>query len=1105
MQHIKTNTALVAIARQTARNLLGAKSSSTVIGHHATSGFSNRGAKTSTNMSRRHYSNTNGASTSSLPQTNQTEIFNGGISGSTDPGIQQRPLDLRQEQLYIREYNDLLMLLKQRGLPREVERRFEEMKRSGVQPTTFTYNLILDTVAGFRNENNNLDKLIQYYDEMIRDNVKPNLSTYNIMIKTLCKRDFEIQTKLYRLKKRANTGGNIRAIQTLEKENCIDLAFQLFKKSIDVHGYYYEVDLCDVLLRSLAPYGRIEEGLTVFEYMEKRGIVSPYTFGYLISMYSHVGDMESALECFKEYKKVSPNLSGKHEPMAVYNQMISAYVRCDNVKGAIEILEKDAPENGLVPDEWSYFYLIRDLCDTNKTETAQEWFDKMKIDESLPKPFNLIYDTMLMQYSLIGDYSNSTKVYQEMKDINLCPRYSEMSLYLHLTLKHDPDRILDLLDDMYKGHLVTDLNLTRNIMNHFVQEQQPEKALTALIKIKALTDHYTNSSSNRSNSPLISLDDHIITLLNYPYLSLKGAIDAKFQLLDYGYNKIPNFNKAIFTKYDTVKANGEIVASFKELDSQHIFALFDNATSLYNLHIAKDDFNTRVFELVEDLKLCEITLPYRTFTKVHHHYMEAGDLAGADKWKEIASVVLTTKDSTKESSQKSLRQPTIEEINRSSEISQLCKTHAIDSALLLSEFHKMLKEDLIPTPELVSQAIRNLGKSKNLKEAEELYKLSLEFFPKLDPSVSTNGLNWARNSMLIAYASNGQLDKAYQIYNEIFALGYQPDANAYADLLVAESDRDPDEAATAIKLYDEIKRYNIKPTLYFYNVLISKLGKARKYDAVWEAFKDMKRRRIQPNSITYGALITACTRVKSEDKALMALREMENSKSFQPRIGPYNTLMQFYTWDLRDREKALKYFGEINRHNLKPSDHTYKLLIDAYSTIEPFDMKSALNVFEQMKRDGVTPQPTHYASLIYAYGCCHRAVQNSLQTFNTMQSMFNIRPDQSVYQALFDALIANDRIAEAEEYYDVMLMQGDVKSTPYIENLFIRGYGQLGQWERAETVFNNMIDADDLVSEGVPREPSTYEEMVKAYVISGQIEKAKEVANILEHKNFPEI
>ncbi|CAG8512499.1 4398_t:CDS:2 [Diversispora eburnea] len=41
MQHIKTNTALVAIARQNARNLLGAKSNS-VLGHHTAGGFSNR-------------------------------------------------------------------------------------------------------------------------------------------------------------------------------------------------------------------------------------------------------------------------------------------------------------------------------------------------------------------------------------------------------------------------------------------------------------------------------------------------------------------------------------------------------------------------------------------------------------------------------------------------------------------------------------------------------------------------------------------------------------------------------------------------------------------------------------------------------------------------------------------------------------------------------------------------------------------------------------------------------------------------------------------------------------------------------------------------------
>ncbi|CAJ0766037.1 16413_t:CDS:1, partial [Entrophospora sp. SA101] len=150
-------------------------------------------------------------------------------------------------------------------------------------------------------------------------------------------------------------------------------------------------------------------------------------------------------------------------------------------------------------------------------------------------------------------------------------------------------------------------------------------------------------------------------------------------------------------------------------------------------------------------------------------------------------------------------------------------------------------------------------------------------------------------------------------------------------------------------------------------------------------------------------------------------------------------------------EKAFKYFDEIQKYGLLPSEHTYKLLIDAYVTIEPFDTKSALDVFEQMRVNGSAPQATHYASLIYGYGCCQGDIENALNVFNTMESLYNVRPDENAYQALFDALIANNRMEEAEEYYELMLNQEDVESTPYIENLFIRGYGQLGQWERAET------------------------------------------------------
>src|SRR4051812_27616786 len=80
MQHIKTNTAFVALARQNARNLFGAKSS-TVFGHHG--GLSNRGkfhGNGSNRSGQQQNSQHNGTSNSSWIGDNQHHKRQNGIS-----------------------------------------------------------------------------------------------------------------------------------------------------------------------------------------------------------------------------------------------------------------------------------------------------------------------------------------------------------------------------------------------------------------------------------------------------------------------------------------------------------------------------------------------------------------------------------------------------------------------------------------------------------------------------------------------------------------------------------------------------------------------------------------------------------------------------------------------------------------------------------------------------------------------------------------------------------------------------------------------------------------------------------------------------------------
>ncbi|CAB4431652.1 unnamed protein product [Rhizophagus irregularis] len=183
--------------------------------------------------------------------------------------------------------------LNRKGSLTDTERQFRIFKRSGVIPNTLTYNLLFDTIAKAKTSNLNGEKMINYYNDMLENNVIPNLDTYSIVIKGLCKIENDLTNK----------------------EKCTDFAFDLFTKTKCLPNVYYDVDICDILLRTLANFGRIEDGLSVFEYMETHDIVSTSTFGYLISMYSHGGDMQSVLECFDEFQQVKQNLHYQREPL----------------------------------------------------------------------------------------------------------------------------------------------------------------------------------------------------------------------------------------------------------------------------------------------------------------------------------------------------------------------------------------------------------------------------------------------------------------------------------------------------------------------------------------------------------------------------------------------------------------------------------------------------------------------------------------------------------------------------------------------------------------------------------------------------------------------
>ncbi|KAF9553673.1 hypothetical protein BGW38_009367, partial [Lunasporangiospora selenospora] len=314
--------------------------------------------------------------------------------------------------------------------------------------------------------------------------------------------------------------------------------------------------------------------------------------------------------------------------------------------------------------------------------------------------------------------------------------------------------------------------------------------------------------------------------------------------------------------------------------------------------------------------------------------------------------------------------------------------------------------------------------------------------------------------MLVANATLGDMTAAKRNYDDIVRLGQFPDATSYATLLIATTTGAVDEAYDALRILDEIKRHNIKPNIFFYNVVIGKLSRGRKLEKVLEVYDEMIKHSIRPNAIT---------------------------PNYNPRHGPHNAMIQFYVRQKKDRTAALSYYDDMLQRGLKPTEHTYTLLIEAFACIQPYDMSEANRLIHKMKRGPIQPTEAHYGALIHAYGVEHRDVSAAETVFQNMLAA-GVVPKGPAYQSLIESFITDNQVSMAVQLRDDLLKSGQ-PSSAYIENTLIRGFGQEGDITAAELIFEAMQDpysaeamekktkADRAASGAIVKEPSTYQSM----------------------------
>lgn len=370
--------------------------------------------------------------------------------------------------------------------------------------------------------------------------------------------------------------------------------------------------------------------------------------------------------------------------------------------------------------------------------------------------------------------------------------------------------------------------------------------------------------------------------------------------------------------------------------------------------------------------------------------------------------------------------------------------HNIDKAF--ARAREAAKQGRYARPETYSRLIELLGRNKRMDEARVVYLDGYAALRALDNDPTAQALAWVQleDRMILALANAGELQDVGHHRDRLIQAGVAPSADAYG-AMIANMHETTDNASIALTLFEEAMTLGVRPSQYLFNTLLSKLSKARRTKEVLDYFELMKEYGVRPSAITYGTVISACCKIGDDATATFLFNEMVAMPGFEPRVPPYNCMMQFYTQTKPDRERALHYWERLLRDRVLPTAFTYKCLLDAYGSIAPPDLEQTQQVFARLVHDrGVTVNGSHWASLITAYGVFDKNLDRAQAIFDsishhpsTLKNPNGRLPDAVVYEALLNACIANDRHELVDQYLERMRAEG-VRMTAYVANALIK-------------------------------------------------------------------
>ncbi|GES64723.1 pentatricopeptide repeat protein [Aspergillus terreus] len=1023
---------------------------------------------------------------------------------------------------------------------------FAALLRDGITPTVGAYNALLESAIQLHGDTAQaIQKALDVYSDMLRRRVIPDEQTYQTLVQLFVVRAHDaIKSKDLLEQDRARYGGMEEPGKfmlhsseleqaILAEDNSLNIAIKLFSTATARHAnLVFSVDTYRYFITACAKEGQVEAMIRVYGHMESNK-VTPHAsiFPAMIEAFASTGDLQSAVECYNEYKALAisddngtfsiiQRLDGQ-----VYAALVNAYLSCGKEEDALRFVDRirssfdDVTENKAARQDAVETVIVQDALVQHALKLGQH---DRALAHAKARLRDGALDHAMSQICIAaadaGNLQAASEAYDSLPaDIGLQqgPAVSMLALHIRLGNVTEARPLWRMLS--VDGQATSDMvQPTAMYSVALLKSGQIEEALLearnmfARIRNASPDNHLLNPIREQINESLHLLGRVLIQTA--AVLSPQAVMSLLWSMVENGGLVSPIAEHAVASLgplgIEQLNANDLALALQVQAGMlvNNTSAAFDIAHPIRFAHMLDialatnlqlDAVTTRVVDQAVG-KLFN-TRPDMVSRWHDHLGLTSSPSSFVSDRRTPVSEVSTMTSVPSEDSFDPHAYAT--DFRGSSMIAEeLENSHGRPESHLneaLNRLRNMRRNGRHPRYITYAKLITAAAKVHRMDLVNEILSMARRDVPLL-PQYHAVKYGWVSilDAMVASCLTLGDRTMAANYHRELLELGSAPSANTFGLYITTlkESTKTFDEATEALKIFHRAIAEGVEPTSFLYNALIGKLGKARRIDDCLLYFAEMRANNVRPTSVTYGTIVNALCRVSDERFAEEMFEEMESMPNYKPRPAPYNSMIQYFLNTKRDRSKVLAYYERMLTRNIKPTMHTYKLLIDAHASLEPVDMKAAEKVLETIQATGQQPEAVHYASLIHAHGCVLRDMEAAHNVFRSVTSKSNVRLQPCLYQALLEAMVTNQQVAQTEAIVADMAQRG-VEMTAYIANTLIQGWATEGNVAKAKAVYDSI---------GLnKREPSTYEAMTRAFLLSEDRQGASRTVQEMLSRGYP--